>query len=173
MLAQDIAARLCHDLAGLAGTLAAAIGMAAEEEEPRAAAEALSMANQTASALSRRLGLLRAAFAGGEAPDWPSLAQAEPRLALAALAQLPLPPAMAQAVLAVALDLAGVAPASQPVSAGIEGEGVRLTAPGANLARLQQEGARGAGLRLAAALGTAVRLEGQSAYLCLAGPRAG
>ncbi len=63
-LALTLAARVCHDLAGTAGALQAAIDMAAEGQEP----DALPLAQDCARELTARLRLLRAAFgdAGAE-----------------------------------------------------------------------------------------------------------
>ncbi len=60
-LAELLAARLSHDLAGLAGVLAAALELAADDPDP---AEALALARDAAGELAARLRLLRAAWAG-------------------------------------------------------------------------------------------------------------
>lgn len=64
-LAQNAAARLCHDLSGPIGGLLAAIELAGEDAAM--APEALAAAGEAATALARRLRLLRAAWgpAGG------------------------------------------------------------------------------------------------------------
>ena len=62
-LAELLAARLCHELSGPAGTLAGAVEIA--RAEPESAAEALGLAAEAASALTARLRLLRAACANG------------------------------------------------------------------------------------------------------------
>ena len=60
-LAEILAARLCHDLAGLTGSLGGALELAEED------AEALSVARDSALALHARLTLLRAAFGPADA----------------------------------------------------------------------------------------------------------
>lgn len=56
-LGELICARVCHDLGGLAGTLAGTLQLAQDGE-----AEAVALARETADALARRLCLLRAAL---------------------------------------------------------------------------------------------------------------
>lgn len=84
LLAETLAARLCHDLSGLAGTLLNTLEMAEEEAggeaqgEARGAAqgEALAVAGDAARALGGRLRLLRAAWGGPGGPrDAPALAE--------------------------------------------------------------------------------------------------
>jgi histidine phosphotransferase ChpT len=58
-LASALAARLCHDVAGLLGTLAGTLELIGE------APEAVELAADTAAILSARLRLLRAAWGGG------------------------------------------------------------------------------------------------------------
>jgi histidine phosphotransferase ChpT len=77
-LAQDLAARLCHDLAGLAGTIAGLLDIV---QDPEFAAddpvEAMAAASEAAGQMLRRLRLTRAAcgYAGGWEPGhWPTLA---------------------------------------------------------------------------------------------------
>ena len=65
-LAELLAARLSHDLSGLAGVLAAALELAADDPDP---AEALSLARDAAAELAARLRLLRAAWAGDGGPQ--------------------------------------------------------------------------------------------------------
>ncbi len=60
-LAELLAARMSHDLAGLAGVLAGALELAADDPDP---AEALALARDAAGELAARLRLLRAAWAG-------------------------------------------------------------------------------------------------------------
>jgi histidine phosphotransferase ChpT len=70
-LAELVCARLCHDLAGLLGGLLGTLELVAEEA---GATEAMSIATDTATALSMRLKLLRAAWAGQPEPlDLPRL----------------------------------------------------------------------------------------------------
>jgi len=59
-LAQTLAARLCHDMAGIVGTLSGALELA--EEDADNAAESLAVARETATELQARLRLLRVAF---------------------------------------------------------------------------------------------------------------
>lgn len=61
-LAQTLVTRLCHDLAGMVGTLSGALEMISED--PSTAEEALPIANEAATALNRRLRVLRAAWGG-------------------------------------------------------------------------------------------------------------
>ena len=60
-LAELLAARLSHDLSGLAGVLAGALDLAADDPDP---AEALAIARDAAAELAARLRLLRAAWSG-------------------------------------------------------------------------------------------------------------
>ncbi|MGI3778428.1 MAG: histidine phosphotransferase family protein [Janthinobacterium lividum] len=60
-LAELLVARLSHDLSGLAGVLAGALDLAADEPDP---AEALSIARDASAELAARLRLLRAAWSG-------------------------------------------------------------------------------------------------------------
>lgn len=62
MLAQDLCARLCHDLGGPIGTVAGAVELL--EEEP----EAAGLAQDAAGVLRRRLELWRAACGAGTGP---------------------------------------------------------------------------------------------------------
>ncbi len=64
-LTELVCARLCHDLSGLLGSLLATLELVAEETAPT---EALSVATDTAVALTLRLRLLRAAWAGQPEP---------------------------------------------------------------------------------------------------------
>jgi hypothetical protein len=101
-LAESLAARLCHDLAGLVGTLQAALEMAADGDP-----EALELGQESARLLSARLRLLRAAWAGAADPltgaELRELAAALPgldrvRVELAGLAD-PLAPGADRAIL--------------------------------------------------------------------------
>lgn len=60
-LGEMICARVCHDLGGLAGTLAGALDLA-QEESGEAGSAAIALAKEAADALARRLRLVRAAF---------------------------------------------------------------------------------------------------------------
>jgi histidine phosphotransferase ChpT len=64
-LTELVCARLCHDLSGLLGSLLGTLELVAEETAP---SEALSAATDTATALTLRLRLLRAAWAGQPEP---------------------------------------------------------------------------------------------------------
>lgn len=61
-LAEALAGRLCHDLAGMVGTVMGALELARDDETMRD--EALPMAAEAATSLGRRLGLMRAAWGG-------------------------------------------------------------------------------------------------------------
>ncbi len=82
LLAETLAARLCHDLAGFANALTGAIDEL--REAPQDPAEALALAQDAGDALVRRLRLVRAAWGGLSADDadapmafaeWRALAQ--------------------------------------------------------------------------------------------------
>ncbi len=64
-LAQMLAARLCHDMAGVVGTLSGALELA---DDPDSAAESLEVAQDAARVLQARLRLLRTAFAASDQP---------------------------------------------------------------------------------------------------------
>lgn len=122
----SLAERLCHDFAGLAGSLAGLVDMAAEGE-----AEALPEAAIAADALVARLRLLRAAWGpegGALAPD--ALAALGTGLAAGTL-RVELSEPLAAAEARVALCLA-VAAASLARPAAV----LRLTRSGAGLAVL-------------------------------------
>jgi histidine phosphotransferase ChpT len=71
-LAELMAMRLCHDLAGTVGTVSGALDVAMED--PGFAAEANSLARAAADTLVARLRLLRAAWSGhGAALDCPAI----------------------------------------------------------------------------------------------------
>lgn len=131
-LAETLATRLCHDLSGPLGSLAGAVELAAEEATD--ASEALEVALESATALSRRLRLLRAAWGSDSAPLHPEeivalaagLAGAERlRLDVAGLAPVPLPASAARLVLnllllgAEALPRGGVLALSGGLPGGI------------------------------------------------------
>ena len=64
-LAEKMATRLCHDLAGMLGTVSNTIEMA--QADPSSAADALELAQDGARQLGQRLRLLRAAWGGSDA----------------------------------------------------------------------------------------------------------
>ncbi len=68
-LAELLAARLCHELAGPAGALAGTLELAVEDRD----FDAVAMAHEQAALLVARLRLLRAAWGGGKALDVPQL----------------------------------------------------------------------------------------------------
>ncbi len=69
-LASTLATRLCHDVAGLLGTLAGTMDMGAADAEARA------LAAETAAALIARVRLIRIAWGGGGGPmEAPALAE--------------------------------------------------------------------------------------------------
>lgn len=73
-LAEILATRLCHDLAGALGTLMGALELAVED--PALVAEALPVAQEAAETLGQRLRFLRAAWGGlGEPMSMSALAQ--------------------------------------------------------------------------------------------------
>lgn len=84
LLAETLAARLCHDLAGTANALIGAV----EElrDAPDDPAEALALAQDAGDALVRRLRLVRAAWGHGTAamavPEWLALAEGATRRGL-------------------------------------------------------------------------------------------
>lgn len=61
-LAEAVTTRICHDLAGLLGTLGGALEFASED------IEAASLAAETSATLTARVKLLRAAWGGGAGP---------------------------------------------------------------------------------------------------------
>ena len=65
-LADALCARLCHDLSSPLGTLSGALEMVAED--PDSAEDALPIAHETASGMTARLRLMRAAWAGDCGP---------------------------------------------------------------------------------------------------------
>lgn len=82
-LAEALAARLCHDVAGPAGTIASLLDMAAED--PEQSAEAMTLARDAATQMLRRIRVTRAAWGGLDAwsePELPALLTqiASPRL---------------------------------------------------------------------------------------------
>lgn len=65
-LAEALATRICHDIAGMLGSMMGALELA--QDDPAMADEALPVARDAADALGRRLRLLRAAWGGGTEP---------------------------------------------------------------------------------------------------------
>jgi histidine phosphotransferase ChpT len=84
LLAETLAARLCHDLAGTANALVGAIDEL--REAPDDPAEALALAQDAGDAMVRRLRLVRAAWGNGAAPmalpEWQALAEGVTRRGL-------------------------------------------------------------------------------------------
>lgn len=76
-LAEKMATRLCHDLAGMLGTVSNAMELAAGD--PALAAEALDLAQDGARQLGQRLRLLRAAWGGSDAMAERSIGMSELR----------------------------------------------------------------------------------------------
>lgn len=121
-LAQCLCARLCHDIAGSLGALLASLELAGEQAGPAqgTAEEAIALAGDTGRTLVARLRLLRAAWAGNDAPlDLPSLLDLAQGLSARRvrldLSQLPpetvFPPAAGQVVLNLVLLAAEALPA--------------------------------------------------------------
>lgn len=134
-LAELLAARLCHEVSGPAGTLAGAVEIA--RTEPDSAAEALDIAAKAAAGLAARLRLLRAAWAGGaEALDIAALralCTGLPRYVWADLGGLPadqcFPAGSAQVLLNVLLLAAESLPKGGVVTLGEAGPDTALVVP--------------------------------------------
>ncbi len=134
-LAELLAARLCHEVGGPAGTLAGALEIA--RTEPGSAAEALDIAAQAAAGLAARLRLLRAAWAGAaEALDIAALralCAGLPRHVWVDLDGLPadrhFPAAAAQVLLNVLLLAAESLPKGGVVVVGAAGPDATLVVP--------------------------------------------
>ena len=135
MLAQAVTRRICHDLAGLLGTLNGTLEMTADDPE------AAALAAETAGALSARLKLLRGAWGGGvEALDQAALQALLPglhgaeRLRLNANAvTAPLDGAAARLCLCLLLVAAPALPKGGTILVGATGGSVwvELEGPGA------------------------------------------
>jgi len=134
LLAQAVARRICHDLAGPLGTLGNALECL---DDP----DAMPLAVETEAALTARLRLLRGAWAGGvEALDAHALAALIPGLAgadrlhlnCAALAA-PLDGTAARLVLCLLLVASGSLPKGGTIHIGASGEQIwlELEAPNA------------------------------------------
>ena len=134
-LAELLAARLCHEVSGPAGTLAGAVEIA--RTEPDSAAEALDIAAEAAAGLATRLRLLRAAWAGAaEALDilaLRTLCSGLPRHVSVDLGGLPadqwFPAASAQVLLNVLLLAAESLPKGGVVMLGEAGPKTTLIVP--------------------------------------------
>ena len=134
-LAELLAARLCHEFSGPAGTLAGAMEIA--RTEPASAAEALDIAAKAAASMAVRLRLLRAAWAGAaEALDIAALrglCAGLPRHVWADLAGLPAEQrysaATAQVLLNVLLLAAESLPRGGVVTLGEAGPDAALVVP--------------------------------------------
>jgi histidine phosphotransferase ChpT len=146
MLAQAVARRLCHDMAGLLGTLGGTLELIGEE--PDAAA----LAGETAAVLSARVRLLRGAWGGGvEALDQAAIAALAPGLPGAERLQLncdalaePLEGAAARLCLCLLLvGAAGLPKGGTLVVGGAEAAiWVELQGPGAAWPRVLSEDVR-------------------------------
>ncbi|WP_159348059.1 histidine phosphotransferase family protein [Roseomonas harenae] len=137
-LAQDVCARICHDLGGPLGALSGALELA--EVEP---VEALSVARDGAEAMRRRLRLWRAAAGAGTGPlDRQGLAELlEGTLAngrvtadLSGLPEVPLPAALAQAALAAAMLGSEALPRGGTIHLAGNGTGIAIWPEGRNAA---------------------------------------
>jgi histidine phosphotransferase ChpT len=137
-LAQDVCARICHDLGGPLGALSGALELA--EVEP---AEALSVARDGAEAMRRRLRLWRAAAGAGTGPlDRQGLAELlEGTLAngrvtadLSGLPEAPLPAALSQAALAAAMLGSEALPRGGTIHLAGNGTGIAIWPQGRNAA---------------------------------------
>lgn len=129
-LAEVLAARLCHEFGGPLGTVAAALEFARGGES---APEALALAAEAAAAMTARLRLLRAAWAGGaDALDGPGLRALcgglPPKVAVDAdgLAAARFPAPVARLLLNVALLAADCLPRGGRLTLGIAGPGATL-----------------------------------------------
>ncbi len=145
-LAATLATRLCHDVAGLLGTMAAMIDMA--DEDP----EAKLLAAETARTLMARVRLLRAAWGGGAGPldaaAIAGLAEGLPGIERLRLDLSGLPDQLAEAPARLALCLLLAALPGMPrggvitiASAGRGGVQVSLTGPSAAWPALLADGA--------------------------------
>lgn len=128
-LAQDLAARLCHDLGGAVGTVAGMLDLLPD-------GEALAQAREGASELRRRLLLWRAATGGaGPVPlaDLPALAEgllAGGRAALSVAAPAPARPEAGQMLLLAAMVAGEALPKGGAVEIAAEGGGYLVLADG-------------------------------------------
>jgi histidine phosphotransferase ChpT len=134
-LAELLAARLCHEVSGPAGTLFGAVEIA--RSEPASAAEALDIAAAAATSLAARLRLLRAAWAGAadvlDIPGLAALCAGLPRHVSADLDGLPadrqFPAAGAHVLLNVLLLAAESLPKGGVVTLGDAGPDAALVLP--------------------------------------------
>jgi len=192
-LAQDLCARLCHDLVGPLGTVAGALDMLGDDPE------AAELARDAAAEIRRRLKFWRVACGGGGGPLACSeilaltegmVAGGRARLELAALMpEEVLPPLVGQLALLAALLAGEALPRGGVVRLARDGEGLALTVEGrvvawppalaAALSAEAEGGPREAMaallLQLAHAAGWAVRMsgEGQPAGFRLLPPQQG
>ncbi len=109
-LCELVCARVCHDLAGLVGTLAGTLQLAQEDVPGDGSGEAVALAREVADALARRLRLIRAALGPVAdplaAPDIADLAAGmgeRLHVDVSGLGSEPLPPALARLALAMLL----------------------------------------------------------------------
>ncbi len=140
VLAELLAAKLCHDLAGAVGSLAGTLELAADAAGP--GAEALALSRELAASLAARVGLWRAAWAKDAAGPLDAAALSRlgrglpqrVRLAVDGLAQgWRWPAGAARVLLNAVLLAAGSLPA---------GGVLRLASLGADTMLLQPEGPR-------------------------------
>jgi histidine phosphotransferase ChpT len=137
-LAEQLATRLCHDIAGLCGTLVGVLELAAED--PASVAEALPLAHEMATSLSARLRLMRAAWGppgdpldagalrllGNGLPGAPRL-----RLEVAAFASdYLLPPVLGRIVLNALLVGAEALPGGGTLSLSQQRDGLKVSIAG-------------------------------------------
>ncbi|MBO1074036.1 histidine phosphotransferase family protein [Roseomonas marmotae] len=181
-LAQDLCARLCHDLVGPLGTMAGAVEMAGDDPE------AGDLAREAASSLRARLQLWRAACGAGTGPMSPpelaallegNLAGGRATLALEVPPERIFPSALAQLLLVAAMLGGEALPRGgvvrlRPHGTGLElrPEGRVLAWPPSLAAALAGEAAEGPRavlapilLRLAGAAGWQARLEPEALTL--------
>jgi histidine phosphotransferase ChpT len=137
-LAQDLCARICHDLGGPLGALSGALDLAEEAPE-----EALSVAREGADAMRRRLKLWRAAAGAGIGPLGrqgigelleDTLANGRVMADLAGLPETPLPAPLAQALLAAAMLGSEALPRGGIIHLAGGEEGVAIWPEGRNAA---------------------------------------
>lgn len=134
LLAQQLTARLCHDLGGAVGTLAGLLDMVDGTD-----ADLLPLARETATALRDRLRLYGAAWGSGTEALYPAActtllmaapAAARVTFALDGLGAAPLPATVVRIVLTAALLGADALPRAGTVSIGRDRGGLTLLPEG-------------------------------------------